>query len=525
MEESVLVIKAEKYLKEISNDDININDIDEFENFKNLYFKLDDRLENLKQLRRDMEVQGYGTPFTSLNKYGTKSIGEVSLEEVSENSRHNQIFRNKANAKKNILDRVKSAIDSHQIALAHLDQFGYLKCDSCYKKYSVSEYKQLNGKCSCKSDSFSFKISRQNTYRIEIIPFLPLSGNYRVLMADLSKYGRNSFKKVINALKQERTGHVKTISPLFRYKDKNNRWLRKRATFDSEFVDNYEEELRKKYGKNVRIEKLEFHRTRPAIIDDKHARTAVALGYVRYAERIISQIRDDILKRRLSDFKRINIYDEIVHKYNNHTPNYIDSFDVAEIEKWRADKIHEELKNLRYLDRHDEINRSLKRDLKTRDTIEKTIFENIAPALISWDIFKYYLTTSVSNRKLTTGPFPYIRVELDRQQRKVFAQRFSNVIDILNQFSDIKILDVDQKDLILYEKFKFEKEMKNSNIKVNHPALGAAHLHLNSGIDLQSISNTFNVNESKIKKEIKNIENIKNPKTVKSKKFLDLIKK
>ncbi|MBO6275263.1 MAG: DUF530 family protein, partial [Methanobrevibacter sp.] len=221
MEESVLVIKAEKYLKEISNDDISIDDIDEFENFKNLYFKLDDRLKSLKQLRRDMEVQGYGTPFTSLNKYGTKSIGEVSLEEVSENSRHNQIFRNKANAKKNILDRVKSAIDSHQIALAHLDQFGYLKCDSCYKKYSVSEYKQLNGKCSCKSDSFSFKISRQNTYRIEIIPFLPLSGNYRVLMADLSKYGRNSFKKVINALKQERTGHVKTISPLFRYKDKN----------------------------------------------------------------------------------------------------------------------------------------------------------------------------------------------------------------------------------------------------------------------------------------------------------------
>ena len=31
MEESVLVIKAEKYLKEISNDDISIDDIDEFE--------------------------------------------------------------------------------------------------------------------------------------------------------------------------------------------------------------------------------------------------------------------------------------------------------------------------------------------------------------------------------------------------------------------------------------------------------------------------------------------------------------
>lgn len=525
MEESVLVIKAEKFLKEISNDDIVLDDIDEFENFKNLYFKLDDRLETLKELRKDMEVQGYSTPFTSLNKYGNKSIGEVSLEEVSENSRHNQMFRNKANAKKNILDRVKSAIDSHQIAIGHLEQYGYLKCGSCYKKYSISEYKQLKGKCKCKSESFSFKISKENTYRIEIIPYLPLSGNYRVLMAELSKYGRNAFKKVINALKQERTGHVKTISPLFRYKDKNNRWLRKRVTFDSEFVENYEEELRKTYGKNVRIEKLEFHRTKPAIIDDKHARTALALGYVRYGEKIIDNIRDDIFKRQLTDFKRINNYDLIIHKYNNFTPNFIDEFDVTEIENWRENKIKEEFRKLRYLNRYDELNRSLKRDLKTRETIERTIFENIAPALISWDIFRYYLITSVSNRKITTGPFPYIRVELDRQQRKVFQTTYSGVIDILNQFSDIKILEVEEKDLILYEKFKFEKLMQNSRIKVNHPALGAAHLHLYSGIDLDIISNAFNVNESKIKKEIKNIDNIKNPKSDKSKRFLELIKK
>ena len=163
--------------------------------------------------------------------------------------------------------------------------------------------------------------------------------------------------------------------------------------------------------------------------------------------------------------------------------------------------------------------------MKTRETIERTLFENIAPALISWDIFRYYLITSVSNRKLTTGPFPYNRVELDRQQRRVFQKSYPRVIEILSQFSDIKILDVKDKDLILYEKFKFEKLMKNSNIKVNHPALGAAHLDLNSDIDLEDISNAFNVNESKIKKELKHIEKIKNPKSDKSRKFLDLIKK
>ena len=107
----------------------------------------------------------------------------------------------------------------------------------------------------------------------------------------------------------------------------------------------------------------------------------------------------------------------------------------------------------------------------------------------------------------------------------MFSKRFPKVTDILSQFTDIKILDVEEKDLILYEKFKFEKQMKNSNVKFNHSALGAAILDLNSEIDLENISNSFYVNESKIKKEIKNIDNIKNPKTVKSKKFLDLIKK
>ena len=197
MNESVLVIKAEEYLKEISNDSISIDNIDDFDYFKELYFKLDDRLDHLKNFRKNMELQGYGAPFTSLNKYGNKAVGEISLDEVGENSRHNQMFRNKANAKKNILDRVNSAIDSHQIALGNLNQFCYLKCDSCYKKYSFADYKRMNAQCTCKSHSFSFKFSPENTHRVDIIPFLPLSGDYRVLRANLSTHGRNSFKSFL----------------------------------------------------------------------------------------------------------------------------------------------------------------------------------------------------------------------------------------------------------------------------------------------------------------------------------------
>ena len=525
MEESVLVTKAENYLKEISNDEINLNDIDDFDNFKSLYFKLDDRLTHLQKLKNDMDAQGYTSPFTSLSRYGTKTVSDVSIEEVGESSRHNQIFRMKANAKKNILDRVNSAIDSHQIAIGNLEQYGYVKCNSCYKKYSMDEYKNNNGRCSCGCESFTFKINKEAVHRIEIIPYLPLSGNYMVLMSEFSHYGKESFKKVLNILKQERKGVVKTISLIIRFRDENNRQIRKTVTLDSEYVNNYEEEVRRIYGPNVRIEALRFHRTKPAIIDDKHGRTALAIAYVKYAESIIDEIKDDILKRKLSDFKRINKYDEVLLEFENQTPDFIDKYDVNAIESWRQQQITDKLIKLNYYDKFGNMKRSLKRDLRVRNNIYNHVFTNIASTLIVWDMFRYYMTTSNNSRKIDIGPFPYIRVELDREQRKVFQDTYANIIDVLREFTDIKIIPVPEMDLLLYEKFKFEKQIKNSNIKFNHVALGAALISENSDIDIKEIGNAFNINESKIKKELKNIDTIRNPKSDKSKKFLDLIQK
>ncbi|WP_405295469.1 DUF530 domain-containing protein [Methanobrevibacter sp.] len=525
MPESVLVNKAENYLIEIANDSIDLEDIEEFDTFRNLYFKLDDRLNHLQSLKDDMDIQGYTTPFTSLNKYGTKTVAEVAADEVRENSRHNQIFRMKANAKKNILDRVKSAIDSHKIALGNLEQFGYVKCNSCYKKYSMSEYKQMHGQCTCKSKAFTFRTNKDLIHRLEIIPYLPLSGNYMVLRNELSQYARDSFKQVLSILKQERKGVVKTISMVIRFRDKNNRLIRKNVTLESEYINNYEEEVRRRYGRNVRIERLKFHRTKPAIIDDNHARTALALAYVGYAQEIISLIKDDILKRRLTDFKRIRKYDEIIEEFENERPDFIDKYDRDAIDEWRKSQIENRFRSLNYLDRFGKMTRSLKRDLKVRESVYNNTFKNIASALIIWDMFRYYMTTSNNARKINLGPFPYIRVELDREQRKVFQVTYTKVIEILNEFTDIKIMAIAEMDLLLYEKFKFEKQIRSSHIKFNHVALGAALVNLNSDVELEDISNAFNINESRIKKEIKHINQIKNPKSDKSRQFLDLIKK
>ena len=88
-----------------------------------------------------------------------------------------------------------------------------------------------------------------------------------VLMSGLSNWARESFKRILNLLKQKRRGVVKTVSPIIKVLE-NGRWIRKRVPLESEFADTYEEEVRRRYGKNVRIERLEFHRTKPWLMQD-----------------------------------------------------------------------------------------------------------------------------------------------------------------------------------------------------------------------------------------------------------------
>nr|WP_231624194.1 DUF530 family protein [Methanobrevibacter arboriphilus] len=222
MDESILISKTEKYLNEIQNEKISLEKISKLESFKSVYCKLTKRLSNLQEMREDMDLKGYtAPPYRSLNKYGSTNSGDIAFEEMSEVNRHGQYFRMKATAKKNILDRVKSAIDAHKIAIGHLEEFGIFKCESCSKSYKPSAFIELSKKesannknienkeniskleekkeekeeCSCGCTDFKFEINKTGVYRLEIIPYLPLSGNYMVLMSEMTSWGENPLKK------------------------------------------------------------------------------------------------------------------------------------------------------------------------------------------------------------------------------------------------------------------------------------------------------------------------------------------
>lgn len=548
MDESILISKTEKYLNEIQNEKISLEKISKLESFKSVYCKLTKRLSNLQEMREDMDLKGYTAPYRSLNKYGSNNSGDIAFEEMSEVNRHGQYFRMKATAKKNILDRVKSAIDAHKIAIGHLEEFGIFKCESCSKSYKPSAFIELSKKesannknienkeniskleekkeekeeCSCGCTNFKFEINKTGVYRLEIIPYLPLSGNYMVLMSEMTSWGRESFKKVLSILKQERKGVVKTVSAVIKFKE-NDRWIRKRVSLDSEYVDSYEEEIRKEYGKNVRIEFLQFHRTKPTIINDKHARTALAIGYAKYAENIVQNNKESILKDKISNIYKLAKYDEIVRDVKLQRPKFVVGEDS--LEEWRRFETENRLKTVGLMSKRENLDPQLKQDINKRKNVEKRVFSEVASTLILWDIFKYYLTTSQDRRKRYGGPFPYLRSDIDRKQRRIFENMNKEVVNILKNNENEKIIELNNMDLLLNKKFNLEKKIKGSNIKINYVSLGAAIISSNCNIPVSLSSKTFDVTEKSVENEIKNINTFKKPKSDKTKKFLEMIKK
>ena len=143
MNESVLIAKAERFLDGIRHNWVKADEINDFKGFIDIYQYLKNNLEELQELRDTMEIKGYKTPYRSLMKYGRTAKSEMKVDDIYDVNKHTQYFRMNAAAKKNILDRVKSAIASHKIAIGHLEEFATLSCSACNGKFTGHELCKL----------------------------------------------------------------------------------------------------------------------------------------------------------------------------------------------------------------------------------------------------------------------------------------------------------------------------------------------------------------------------------------------
>lgn len=523
MNESVLIGNAERFLDGIKRNWINADDISDFERFAHTYSYLRENLTELLDLRDTMEIKGYKTPYRSLMKYGRAPRSEMKVEDIYDVNKHTQYFRMNAAAKKNILDRVKSAIASHKIAIGHLEEFTKLKCRTCGTNYTGHEISSLSGfKCSCGSSDLEFEINPHGVYRLETIKYLPLSGEYMVKMSELSSISREAFRNIVRILKQEKRGIVKTLSMVIKVFE-GGKWVRKRVNIDAKDQMNYEREIRRKYGSDARIEFMQFHRKKPSIINDKHVQTALSIGYVKLAEEKARKVYELVLNRKIKNIDKLKIYDKIHSNALELAKKMAE--DPSDVEQIQHEIIMDGLYKENLQDSRGRLDRELKNDLETRKKLEKNLFIEIPRILILWDIVKNYLSKSYDRRTKYAGPFPNLRPTLDTNQIKAFEDFDEDAVDIMSMFMNENIVQFNDLKALLSKKFEMENRMKGLHVKTNSSAVGAALLNTVCKIPVDISANVFSVKPADLIKERDKFETFGKPQTKKAKKFLEMIKR
>lgn len=518
MNESVLIGRAEKFLAQIKKEDLKIQY--DTAAFMELYFHLKDNLETLYEFRNNMELKGYKAPYRSLNKYGRPQYSEMKVEDLHDVSRHTQFFRMRAAAKKNILDRVKSSIASHKIALGHLEEFASLTCSSCPTSYRSHELNNIKKrKCECGSTDFKITRNPHGIYRLEILEYLPLSGDYMVKMSELSPLGREAFRNLVRTMKQEKRGIVKTLSLVIKVLE-DERWVRKRVNIDAQNQLNYEKKIRETYGANARIEFMQFHRKKPALINEKHAQTALALGYVRHAEKLAAPLLSRLLEENLKNAQNLQVYEEARENAKN--------LAKKSAEEWEDDKslmddlLSQILQKKGLSDRSGAMDPSLKADIQKRDKMQKEVLLEIPRVLLLWDLLRYYLSTSYDRRSKHSGPFPYLRPSLDTNQLKAFQDFPRKVVTLLRDSLNESLEYLPHMESVISFKFTMEKKTHGLHIKMD-PAMGAAVLNIKGQVEIERASEIFKVPVKDAKKQKSNLETFQKPTTRKAQKFLEMV--
>jgi len=521
MEEPALIAKSEKFLETIKARKINIDDIIKPENFIKTYLYFRSNLEMLQRMKEKMELKGFKSPYRSVAIYGPP-LKEMKVEDLHDIRRQTQYFRMRASIRKNILDRVNSAISSHKIALGHLEEYSFLICERCDKSFRINELSEFdleNFKCKCGS-KFELKFDKGTVKRLEIIPYLPLSGDYMVKISQLSLWARESFKEIIGLLKNERSGVITSATMIVKILE-SGRWIRKRITIEN--IDNidYEKKMKDEYGPHARIEFIQFHRKKSTIINDRHIRTALALGYCGFAQDFIARIEDDIFNKRLKNPQKVKEYDKILKEARRYSPPFIR--ESKELEEIREKRLKDLLIQEGLADKNGNLKPELKSDLELRDCIIKNIFSKIPVTLILWDITCYYLTTSYDRRSKYAGPFPGLGPVLDRRQAETFNRIDKEAIRLLKEYGE-KIFYIKNPQRLLLKKFEIEERIKGLHMKVDPRAFGAALVSLESDISNERCASVFSVTLDQLKREKENIKTLDRPSTDKARLFMEMIK-
>ncbi|AEC51069.1 hypothetical protein PNA2_0151 [Pyrococcus sp. NA2] len=242
-------------------DDISIDIPGLFENFDipKIFFTLKTQMESLRELEEELE-----------RRVGELGPTPIYKEKKSKDPHLSWIYR-KRHYRVLTLERLRSAITAHKIALAILNSNYILK-----KGKSEITPESLK-----KSDLGKVRAVERDVRlgRVEILPYLAYSGDVLKLLGQRGLEVRESFKMIKGKLREE--GVVRKE----RYRIEVEYWedgKLKKEKLDLPVDTDIEGELRKRFGKRFRWRILTYIKTMGVLINNHYTVDNLALAYSTY---------------------------------------------------------------------------------------------------------------------------------------------------------------------------------------------------------------------------------------------------
>lgn len=215
---------------------------------------------------------------------------------------YKSFIRSRQLTRKANIDRIRCAIASHKIAVGHINENYEVSCSN--QECSFSSKLEIFLKTDkCPRCGFPLNIIRnpKSVSRIDIIKYLPYSGNYLDIATKFNSHQRWAYSEILRLLKLEERRVLTSASIILKMVE-NGKIIRKRIKVELERKDFRlcEEKIIEIFGQNARIEKITWHKSKPILINDKYVRQSLAIAYVRFVDALLSKYNitsEDIYKK------------------------------------------------------------------------------------------------------------------------------------------------------------------------------------------------------------------------------------
>jgi Zn-finger domain-containing protein len=214
------------------------------------YTNLSATYERLRVYREEMDFYGFQNPY-----YVIKGVRD---------SWKDPFFRQNATKKKIAFDRIQYSLAAHRIALSHMTECAELRVD---KRRVTGEKAFLEAS----ETGEELQDNPDGVYNFTVLPNLPYRGEYMLLLSNLPKKDRLSYRKIVSALGQRKGEQPHFRPPPLRREGPLGKYAGIPMSSDVEM-------LKRKRPAPAEAP-APSHHARGELIVDKYVRKCVGIGY------------------------------------------------------------------------------------------------------------------------------------------------------------------------------------------------------------------------------------------------------